>query len=138
MQLVHLNTVMESKANDNTVPTTSSCFDKIPQTALHSHRQLTHTPHVFPFNRRFAKFQLYGTCCLHPPGMSLPQFCFIISQPFQEGVNAVMILLQETFSNTELFKKYEDYKSFLGLMKLVCRYFVHVLAVFLSLLINCG
>lgn len=70
--------------------------------------------------------------------MPLPQFCFIISQPFLEGANAAMILLQETFNNTELFKKYENRKSSLGLKKLVCRYSVYVLAVFLSLLINGG
>lgn len=93
-------------------------------------------PHVFPFNR-LAQVSLFGMCCLHPYGMPLPYFSFIISQPFLEGVNEVKTLLQETFNSTELFKKYEYYKSFLGLMKLVCGYFVYVLAVVPSL-INCG
>jgi len=64
--------------------------------------------------------------------MPLPYFSLIIYQPFLEGANKVKTLLQETFNNTELFKKYEDYKSFLGLMKPGCGYFVYVLAVVLS------
>lgn len=99
----------DSKANEN-VALVESCYDKISHAAAQSHAGL--------------KFELFGTCYLHPHGTPLPYFSFVISQRFLKGVNQVKTLLQEIFTTQNLSRNLKIRNHFWGLMKLICRYFL--------------